>query len=455
MEFEQEKMMEQALANDLIDVDSVQRELELTKRAKILQQHKYAITESQDGKCRTYLPDPLRPNNRRQIKRNTRAELEDAIVAFYKEQEAKKKLTLEKLYPEWLDYYSLHVEAVGTVKRVSTDWKKYYKDDPIIKKPISQLTKVELDTWVHRMVKDHDMTKTMYYNMSLPLRKMLAYAEDCGYIEDNPFAKVHVDAKLFRKKKKPASETQVYTLEEEIAIIDAARADFEEHPTVTTPLAVILMFYLGVRVGEIVAFKESDIEGNEICVNRMERMNIQKVGKTGFKQDGRILADHAKTAAGSRRIYLVQDARKVIETVLETNRKNGCGEDAFLFMEDGKRIDDNLIRGRLKKYCRQAGIPYRSPHKIRKTFISKLIDSGMNINAIREMVGHEDERTTLNSYCFNRKSKDQTRTDLEQTLVIAENRQFKAKTEGGATIIPFKQKDTEKLQNGVSKGNQK
>jgi len=74
---------------------------------------------------------------------------------------------------------------------------------------------------------------------------------------------------------------------------------------------------------------------------------------------------------------------------------------------------------------------------------------------VRKMVGHEDERTTLNSYCFNRKSKDQTRTDLEQTLVIAENRQFKAKTKGGATIIPFKQKDTEKLQNGVSKGNQK
>ena len=87
-------------------------------------------------------------------------------------------------------------------------------------------------------------------------------------------------------------------------------------------------------------------------------------------------------------------------------------------MKQGKRIYDTAIRWRVEKYCNHIGIPYRSPHKIRKTYISKLIDDGVNINTIREMVGHEDERTTYKCYCYDRKTKNQTYEQLEHALEI-------------------------------------
>lgn len=56
-------------------------------------------------------------------------------------------------------------------------------------------------------------------------------------------------------------------------------------------------------------------------------------------------------------------------------------------------------------------------HKIRKTYISTLIDSeDININFIREQVGHTDERTTYGNYCFNRKSAVQTAQAMEKAL---------------------------------------
>ena len=55
-------------------------------------------------------------------------------------------------------------------------------------------------------------------------------------------------------------------------------------------------------------------------------------------------------------------------------------------------------------------------HKIRKTYISTLIDSGLNINFIREVAGHEDERTTYRNYCYNRQKTDETESMLEKTL---------------------------------------
>ncbi len=55
-------------------------------------------------------------------------------------------------------------------------------------------------------------------------------------------------------------------------------------------------------------------------------------------------------------------------------------------------------------------------HKIRKTYISALIDSGSNINEIRKLAGHKDERTTYNNYCYNQINNTQTENLLEKTL---------------------------------------
>ena len=67
-------------------------------------------------------------------------------------------------------------------------------------------------------------------------------------------------------------------------------------------------------------------------------------------------------------------------------------------------------------YCERAGISQRSMHKIRKTYISTLIDNRININEIRKLVGHEDERTTFGNYCYNRFSDKQTENAIEAAL---------------------------------------
>ncbi len=56
------------------------------------------------------------------------------------------------------------------------------------------------------------------------------------------------------------------------------------------------------------------------------------------------------------------------------------------------------------------------PAKAIKTYISTLIDAGVNINTIREMVGHEDERATYNSYCFDRTDKSERMKIIEAAL---------------------------------------
>lgn len=58
----------------------------------------------------------------------------------------------------------------------------------------------------------------------------------------------------------------------------------------------------------------------------------------------------------------------------------------------------------------------KTSHKIRKTYISTLIDSGLNIDEIRRMAGHTDERTTYGNYCYNRLTNSQTEEKIENAL---------------------------------------
>lgn len=418
-----QELLRLAVSNDIIDLNDVQAKLEMKKRAEILEQHPYAITQGKDGKWRTYIHDCSKKDNRKQIKKSSKEKIEQAIIDDYRQKTKREEMTLEKLYPEWLKYYRLHTKSDGTVKRVTSDWKKFYQEDLIIKKPLKELTKIQLDTWIHEKIKAYSMTKTCYYNMSLILRQAMIYAKECGYIETNVFAEVHVNSKMFLKKKKSNSEEQVYTLEEELLLVEQAWKDYCNNPTVTTSLAVILLFYLGLRVGELVALKEEDIKNDKIMIMRMESRSFETSNEIDYKQSGRNVVEHTKTSAGNREIYLVPEARKIIDIILQQNRINKS--EGYLFIVDGKRVYDTAIRWRVEKYCKKAGIKYRSPHKIRKTWISKLIDAQMSINSIRELAGHEDERTTFKNYCYDRKTEKQRKEQLEETLMLKQEDQLR------------------------------
>jgi len=405
-----EEILQFLLSSGSIDLDGIAEQLIRARREKILGSHPYNIYQDKDGRWRTYVKDTESRYGRKAIVKATREKLEEALCEYYSEldeETRKRNATLASLYPKWLEYKKLHVEKT-TVDRIQRDWNKYYDLDQIVHKKIKDLTKLDLDTWVHEMIRRYGMNKHKYTNFSLILRQELDYAVDLGIIKNNPFREVTVNAKrvLVSERKKP-DETQVFTKDELQKLEEMAWKDFEtkhycKHQL--TPLAVMFMFLTGARVGEVCAIRYSDIKEDMLTICRMIQYPSNDV------------VEHTKGTFGDRVIPLVPRAMELIREAKKRQQEENAPDDGYVFSMDEKPLLYTSVTKAFYRYCREMGIEAKSSHKARKTFVSSLIDGGVNINTVRQIAGHKDERTTLNNYCFDRSDNKEKKLRMAKAL---------------------------------------
>lgn len=411
--FSDQDMLAFLINSGTINYDDVRENMRKKQRDELLRQiHPYEIWMANDGRWKTHIADDTKPNKRKLIAKSSEEALKEYLAEYYRleaESSKRKKYTLKTLYPEWIKYKSLHTTAPTYITRIETDWKTYYLDTPIIDIPICKLDKLTLDNWAHTLIQQYSMTKNKYFNVTVIMRQALLYAVDLGIIEKSPFSEVKIDGKrLFRKVKKKADNTKVFTKDESREITDMAWEDFNNHVKVydLAPLALLFQMQTGLRIGEVCAVKYSDIESVDyIHIQRMYRRQTKEV------------VEHTKSDCGDRNVLLTAAAKKLIETARERQKELKI-ESEYIFSSDGFPIPPRAISTLYTKYCKSMGIVQKSSHTARRTFISALIDAQVSINTVRATAGHSSERTTLNNYVFDRSTEAEKLAKFEQALAL-------------------------------------
>lgn len=137
---------------------------------------------------------------------------------------------------------------------------------------------------------------------------------------------------------------------------------------------VEVMYSCGLRVSELVGLNISSIYSDE--------MFITVTGK-GRKQRLIPLSDNALNEIN---LYLI-DRSKI------TPKKGD--EDALFLNRRGGRLSRVMVFYIIKNICENSGITKSiSPHTLRHTFATHMIEGGANLRAIQEMLGHESITTT-------------------------------------------------------------
>ena len=130
MELTQSQLLQYALDNGMIDIDTIQTRIEMNERKKYLEQHEFTKWKGSDGKYHTYVPDMMNERGRKEIKRSSIESLDDAIIKHYKEQE--EVIRVEEVFYMWLksklDYGEIEKQ---TYDRYENVFVKYLKNSEL------------------------------------------------------------------------------------------------------------------------------------------------------------------------------------------------------------------------------------------------------------------------------------------------------------------------------------
>lgn len=135
-----------------------------------------------------------------------------------------------------------------------------------------------------------------------------------------------------------------------------------------------VLYSSGIRVGELVSLDLENV--------RLSAGDITVMGKGSRER----VAPLGSYAVESLRLYLDEGRPRLVKD---------SGERAVFVNFRGGRITDRGVRKIIKKYVNLLGLQSTiSPHTMRHTFATHMLDNGADLRAVQEILGHKNLSTT-------------------------------------------------------------
>lgn len=390
------ELLKYAVEHGMIDTELVQEQVEMQKRKELLEKHPYKIYQGKDGYWYSYLPD--KETGRKKIKSKSEKIIENKVIEYLKEQELNP--TVGDVFSEWLNQ-KLELEEISkaTYDRYCVDYQKYFCG--ISNKRIKSIDECFLEDYIRESIHNFGMTPKSFSNFRTLIYGIFKYSKRKKYISFSVtylIEDMDISRKAFKHTIKKA-EDQVYMPDEK----NDMEEYLENHPDIMN-LGLLFMFKTGVRVGELAALKREYVCDYTVAINSTETRFKDEQGNVHYD-----VKDFPKSEAGLRFAILPEKYKWILDDILE---KNPCGE--YLFENKGKRIKTYSFRRRLRYICdSKLHIKAKSPHKIRKTYGSILMDGKVRESTILDTMGHTDIGCTKDHYYFDRSSIEDKRRELD------------------------------------------
>ncbi len=270
------------------------------------------------------------------------------------------------LTDSFLDYL-LHERnyAESTVERYKADVLELQKFG---EEQLGSITPEKVDAelvrdWIAFLMDEQRCTSTINRKLS-SIRTYYRFLLRKGLVAVDPLQKV-----VRPKKKKPLP---VFLKENEMnRLLDDI--DFGESFEGCRDRMIIEMFYAtGMRLSELVGLNDADVDFSTALIKVTGKRNKQR------------LIPFAKELEFSMREY-----------VNKRNEKFPLRSDAFFVRKGGQRLYPGFVAALVKRnLSKVVTVKKRSPHVLRHTFATAMLNHGADLNSIKELLGHESLATT-------------------------------------------------------------
>ncbi len=276
-------------------------------------------------------------------------------------------ITTQKTIQQFVDYlkfqkrYSQH-----TIIAYQTDLLAFFD---FIEKEYSQITLPEIKpifirTWLANLKKNDIEAKSINRKIST-LKSFFKYQLKEQTVTVSPMATI-ISPKVKKRLPQFVEKADTNTLFTYVEFPDSWQGK-------TDRLLLQLLYSTGIRQAELIAIKENQIDSYKKVIKVLGKGNKERI----IPVSNELIAAIKEYAADKRKNFEQYDAN------------------VLLINEKGKKLYPKYVYNSVKKYLSKiTTISKKSPHVLRHTFATHLMNNGADLNAVKELLGHSSLAAT-------------------------------------------------------------
>ncbi len=234
-----------------------------------------------------------------------------------------------------------------------------------------QLNKIEradyqmIRSWIVYLLDKTAIASTVKRKLST-LKSFFKYLLKEDVIEENPMTKI-IAPKSNKRLPEFVGKENMAHLFEDIKFDEGFVGKRDK-------LIIEMLYFTGMRLSELINIKDSDID--------IHNLNIKVLGKRNKE----------------RIIPFSLVLQKSIEDYLKSRKKdiNQSEQNSYFFVtEKGKKVYEKLVYRTVNSYLGKVStLRKKSPHVLRHTFATHMLNNGADLNTIKEILGHANLAAT-------------------------------------------------------------
>lgn len=261
-------------------------------------------------------------------------------------------LSFEKKYsPHTIRAYNDDLNSFQTFCKITFDNEK-----------LTDINYSQIRSWIVKMVNENISNRTVNRKIS-SLKSFYKFLVKTKQIKESPLLR-HQALKISKRVQVPFSEKEINE------VIDNLN-EFDDFESVRNKLIVELLYSTGMRRAELMEIKQSSINFTNSTLKVLGKRNKE------------------------RYIPLLNSVQQTLKTYLHLRKEIKSKTENLLITIKGNKIYPTLVYRIINDYFSAVSSKVKkSPHVIRHSFATHLLNEGADLNSVKELLGHSSLAST-------------------------------------------------------------
>ena len=229
-------------------------------------------------------------------------------------------------------------------------------------KDIKDVNYNQIRTWIVQLVDLQVSNRSINRKIS-SLKSFYKYLQKTGDLEVNPLAK-HRALKVPKKVQIPFTSKEV----EDVLNTISEENDFT---SLRNKLIVELFYSTGIRRIELINLKVKDVDTTNKLLKVLGKRNKERF------------------------VPILESVNRTILKYLQIRNLKASNSDDFFITDSGNKVYETLVYRIINSYFSKVSSKVKkSPHILRHSFATHLLNEGADLNSVKELLGHSSLAST-------------------------------------------------------------